>query len=227
MASDGIGMGTAGTLAERPARKPWGLGAPPARMLDRVEQAIVLVLFALLCWRLWPESLASAHWYGLMLLLSEGTVLAFVLIRRPTAAITRRPVEWAVGFGGTLASLLVVADVAPFLPKLGFSLILAGWIVHLAAKLTLRRSFGIVAANRGVKTSGIYALVRHPMYLGYLVSHVGFLLSAPSLWNLGVYAVAWTCLAARMKAEEGVMMAEPSYRAYMARVRYRLIPLIW
>ena len=123
--------------------------------------------------------------------------------------------------------LLVEIGSTSFLPVLGFALITFGWVIHLTAKLTLRRSFGVVAANRGVKTSGIYALVRHPMYLGYFISHVGLVLAVPSVWNLFIYGVTWTCLIARIKAEERVLAKEAEYQAYKAKVRYRLIPWAW
>ena len=58
---------------------------------------------------------------------------------------------------------------------------ISGFVLQLSAKLTLRRSFGVVAANRGVKASGPYRLVRHPMYAGYALTHVGFLLAGPNL----------------------------------------------
>ena len=75
---------------------------------------------------------------------------------------------------------------------LGLPALLAGlWIgFKLYGKLALGRSFGIVAANRGVVSSGPYRLVRHPIYLGYLVTHAGFLLSNMSARNVLVYAAA-------------------------------------
>lgn len=57
---------------------------------------------------------------------------------------------------------------------------------HVGAKLCLWRSFGLVAAHRGLKAGGLYAVVRHPMYAGYVISHVGYLLVAPSWWNLAI-----------------------------------------
>ena len=202
-------------------------GVLNAKVMDRVEQLVVALLYALLFWRLLPDSLDSVHRFGLMILVSEGTVLAFVLLRRGTTDITLRPADWAVAFGGTLPPLLVEIGSTSFLPVVGFGLITVGWILHLSAKLTLRRSFGVVAANRGLKTSGIYALVRHPMYLGYFISHVGLILAVPSFWNLFVYAVTWTCLIARIGAEERVLAKEAEYQAYQTTVRYRLIPWLW
>ena len=52
--------------------------------------------------------------------------------------------------------------------------------IIIAGKLTLGRSFGLMPANRGVVSSGIYRFVRHPIYAGYLITHVAFLAAHPT-----------------------------------------------
>ena len=103
-------------------------------------------------------------------------------------------------------------------------MLLVGLAIHVGAKLSLLRSFGIVAADRGVKRRGLYAVMRHPMYAGYILTHIGFLLASPSWWNLGVYVMAWSFLIARIFAEEKVLSANPDYQGYMTGVSYRLLP---
>ena len=92
------------------------------------------------------------------------------------------------------------------------------------AKIALWRSFGILPANRGVKTGGPYRLLRHPMYAGYLVTHVGFLVGFPSMQNTALYAAAFAVQVGRLLREEAILKEDPVYRNYAARVRYRLIP---
>ena len=189
---------------------PVALQAVPLRRLaDRADQVIAVGLYAWLCVRLLPSTFPPEHLFPLMLLLSEGIVLVFLLIRRSTDKISTNPRDWIVAFGGTLTPLLVVKTETVFLPQLGFCVILIGLILHLGAKLNLRRSFGIVPADRGVKTLGLYAFVRHPMYLGYMVAHVGFLLGAPSLWNASVYAITWALLVGRIFFEERFLSLNP------------------
>ncbi|WP_095091413.1 methyltransferase family protein [Mesorhizobium sophorae] len=89
-------------------------------------------------------------------------------------------------------------------------------------KASLGRSFAILPGNRGVMTGGAYRLVRHPIYAGYLVGHVLFLLSAFSFYNLAVYAVITFFQVHRILREEALLAATPEYRDYMKRVRYRL-----
>lgn len=88
----------------------------------------------------------------------------------------------------------------------------------------LGRSFGIVAANRGVRTRGPYRVVRHPLYAAYLVTYVGYLLSYPRLLNVAVVAVTTAVMVARALAEEHLLAADPEYRAYRERTRWRFLP---
>lgn len=194
------------------------------RLLDIVEQVAVLALYTWLVIRLWPGEFSASNWYPVLLLLSEGMVVALLLIRRPTDRISTRGLDWILAAAGTFIVLLVGQGGAPLHGPLGAVLMLLGLAIHVGAKLSLFRSFGVVAANRGVKAGGLYRLVRHPMYAGYMLTHVGFLLVAPSLWNLAVYAVAWAFLVARIYAEERVLSEDPEYLALKARVPYRLVP---
>ena len=67
----------------------------------------------------------------------------------------------------------LVPDVATaMVSALGLALVIVG-------KMALGRSFGLVPANRGVVVRGPYTLVRHPIYTGYLITHVAFLIGAP------------------------------------------------
>ena len=106
----------------------------------------------------------------------------------------------------------------------GNGLMLAGLALSFYAKVTLWRSFGLVAANRGVKRHGPYRVIRHPMYLGYAITQVGFALLNPVWSNLLIYSAAFGLQVLRLKAEEGLLERDPVYADYMARVRFRLAP---
>ncbi len=192
------------------------------RALDRAEQVVILLLWVVLLERV----IRSSNPYAPLLLLSETAVLIFALIRRPTEAITRRMGDWLLAITATAAPLLVVpgSNLLPALVGLGVMLVLLGNLGQAAAKLALRRSFGIAPANRGVKVSGPYALVRHPMYAGYLLVHIGNLLLFFSPLNLAIYIVGWTAQILRLQAEEKLLSQDEAYRAYCEKVRWRLIP---
>lgn len=191
--------------------------------IDLGERLFVLILFATFAVRL-SHSLGIRP-YNLLALLSEALVATFIVIRRNTEAVTMRPLDWVVALAGTALPMTVVAGGRPLLlPLAGTIFMFTGLLLAIWAKTTLRRSFGIAAANRGAVSSGPYRLVRHPMYAGYFLVFVGFLINNPSVWNLAVYLLTAVCLIARIFAEEAVLTGDPAYAAYRQRVHYRLAP---
>ena len=197
--------------------------------LDLVEKFLVAAFMVVLAARRVPVVIATGALPPLFLLITEGVVVLFILLRRPTRDISRRGQDWLLGLAGTLLPLLAIAPQgAPLLPlRICEAIMIAGFALQLSAKLTLRRSFGVVAANRGVKASGPDRLVRHPMYAGYALTHIGFLLAGPTLWNLALYATVLTIAVCRIVAEERVLRGDAAYRALAARVRYRLLPFVF
>lgn len=112
-------------------------------------------------------------------------------------------------------------------PEVGSALVLAGALLSALSLVTLGRLFGVRPALRGLATRGPYALVRHPMYLSYLVADVGYLLREWRPESLLLVAAGWVALVIRILAEERVLAAHPRWPAYRAAVRYRLIPGLW
>lgn len=196
-----------------------------AALLDRIEQFAVVLLWIGMVYRV----AVSANPFAPLLLISETAVVVFVLIRRPTQAISLRAGDWLLAITATAAPLLVLphGSGAPVMVPVALGFLLVGNMIQLAAKLILRRSFGIAPANRGIKRGGPYMLVRHPMYAGYLLTHIAILALIPSWTNAAIYAVAWTAQIFRLVAEERLLSEDETYRAYARDVRYRLIPGIY
>jgi protein-S-isoprenylcysteine O-methyltransferase Ste14 len=197
--------------------------------LDLIEKFVVAAFMTVLASRMIPVVIATGALPPLLLLVSESMVVLFILLRRPTDTISRRGVDWAVGMAGTLLPLLAIAPRgAALAPALVVeALMIGGFLLQISAKLILRRSFGVVAANRGVKASGPYRLLRHPMYAGYALTHIGFLLAGPSLWNFAVYAGTVALQIRRILAEERVLGLDPAYQAFAKKTRYRLLPFVF
>ena len=108
-------------------------------------------------------------------------------------------------------------------PTAGLVLVTIAALLSLASLLTLGRSFGIRPALRGLVTRGPYRLVRHPIYLAYMLGDVGYNLQE---WNFGTVLLVlagWTSLFYRIHAEERVLSRDPGWRAYAASVP-RLLP---
>ena len=71
---------------------------------------------------------------------------------------------------------------------------------------------------------GPYTLVRHPIYTGYLITHIGFLMAHPTPWNAGVFLIADIALVLRALMEERVLSADVAYQQYCRRVGWHLVP---
>jgi protein-S-isoprenylcysteine O-methyltransferase Ste14 len=191
------------------------------RLMDVGERVVCALLFAGLAIRLSHSLTASP--FNILVLISEGMVVLFVLTRR-TGAATTRPMDWLVALMGTALPLLIRPGHAFMAPVVGGELMLAGIALSIWAKLVLRRSFGLAAANRGVVQGGPYRFVRHPMYAGYLLTELGFLLNNPIGWNALIYLGALTCQVARIGAEERLLVLDPAYGAVIRGAPYRLAP---
>ena len=121
---------------------------------------------------------------------------------------------------------------SPLVTALGLALFAAGWVI---TALALRENAFAVTVVRlqeerqhAVVETGVYGVVRHPMYAGN-----PFVLLGLSLW-LGSYVAALCAtvplalLVARIGLEERFLRrALPGYPAYAQRVSYRLLPGIW
>ena len=166
---------------------------------------------------------------GGLFLVEQGWFVVAFLVRRPERAVSRRPGSWLLAFGGTFGGVLFrPGGVHPqWGVEAGFGLQLLGLTICIISLLALGRSFGMVAADRGVPTRGPYAIVRHPIYASYLLIQSGYLLQSVSVWNLLVLVLASGCNVGRARAEERLLARSPGYRAYQRQIRWRLIPGLW
>jgi len=100
-------------------------------------------------------------------------------------------------------------------------------VIVIVSLLALGRSFGFLAADRGLKTRGPYAVVRHPVYASYLLIQSGYVLQSLSVRNIAIFALVSACNVGRALAEERLLTESAAYRAYRQHVRWRLIPYLW
>lgn len=112
-------------------------------------------------------------------------------------------------------------------PAGGLVIVTLAACLSLISLLSIGTLFGIRPALRGLATRGPYRLVRHPMYLAYVLSDIGYNLEE---WNVGtVLAVmgGWASLLYRIGTEERLLSQDDRWPTYANSVRYRLVPGIW
>jgi protein-S-isoprenylcysteine O-methyltransferase Ste14 len=193
---------------------------------DLLARAAIVVLFTLMAVRFATDFLDTGRITGLFLLLSEALVVVLTVVRRSALAVDRsfraRVLTGVSVLGPPLLAPGTAAALAP--ESLTVALSCAGLAIVIAGKITLGRSFALLPANRGIVSSGLYRVVRHPIYMGYLVSHVAFLVASPTLWNIAALLVADGALLARAVCEEQTLAKDPAYTAYQSRVRWRVAP---
>lgn len=164
--------------------------------------------------------------------IEQAWFVAAFLIRRPPQAVSRDLGSWLLAAGGTFGGLLLRPGGIHlgWGVRSGLILQLVGLALAITALLALGRSFGFVAADRGLVTRGPYAVVRHPVYAAYLLIQSGYLLQSLSWRNAAVLLLASGCNIGRVMAEERLLAAaaDPAgYGAYQQRVRWRLAPGLW
>jgi protein-S-isoprenylcysteine O-methyltransferase Ste14 len=136
------------------------------------------------------------------------------------AVLVLSAVDHRFGWSSVPLPVVILADVL-----VGIGLLVAQLVViqnrHAAATIT-------VEADQELVSTGLYGLVRHPMYLGALIMMIGMPLALDSYWGVVVVVPALLALAARIGDEEKMLNSElAGYGEYTRRVRHRVVPGVW
>jgi protein-S-isoprenylcysteine O-methyltransferase Ste14 len=170
------------------------------------------------------HSLIGAIFFG-----EEMWVVVAYLIRRPARLVSQRPIDWLLAFGGTFGGVLLRPSGShPHWGVVaGFDVQMIGLAICVASFVALGRSFGFAAADRGLKQSGTYSIVRHPIYASYFFIQIGYLLQSLSFQNALIVTFICGCNVGRALVEERLLISSTSYGEYRSRVRWRLLPGVW
>jgi protein-S-isoprenylcysteine O-methyltransferase Ste14 len=202
------------------ARRPLAM-----RVVTSGPIAVLWLLFALANLSHWRTTHRPI---GLGATVQELAIATLFIARRSPWVVSRSPVAWAAAAIGTFGMLAARPAYHPLggLELLYGGVQVVGALVAVAAVISLGRSFGIVAANRGIRTGGLYRIVRHPLYSAYLLTETGYLLENPSFRNWCLFGVVFVFQAVRIVEEERTLAEDPAYRDYCLRVRSRVVPYL-
>jgi protein-S-isoprenylcysteine O-methyltransferase Ste14 len=168
----------------------------------------------------------ETHELPLLGIVALETMVVVMFVARREASVTNlSPLALGATALGTFSTLFMVPIERSDVPgAVTVTIQLVGLAMATIAMGSLRRSFGLAPANRGVKTAGMYRYVRHPLYAAYLVTFSGYVLAYPAPRNLVVFACAIAGQVLRMQFEERLLLRDQQYVDYAARTRFRIVP---
>ena len=124
------------------------------------------------------------------------------------------------GWSPVPTTVTVVGDILVAV-GLGVAMLVVAQNGYAAANIT-------VESGQTLVSTGLYGLVRHPMYSGSVIMMVGVPLALDSYWGLVFVLPALVALALRIRDEEELLQQQLSgYREYEQQVHYRLVPFVW
>jgi len=136
------------------------------------------------------------------------------------ATIVVSALDFRFGWSSVPAAISVIGDVLVAL-GLGISMIVTIQNGYAAANVK-------VESGQDLVSTGLYGVVRHPMYFGNVVLMIGIPLALGSYWGLLFVIPGLAVLATRILDEEKVLTQQlAGYRDYAQRVHYRLVPYVW
>jgi protein-S-isoprenylcysteine O-methyltransferase Ste14 len=192
-------------------------------ILFGVTSAELVLLFFL------TPTLAIADWIYVS---QHLLVLGLALVRPPPGLqdySLRSSIAVVVAYAYPYAQVAYLRWVPgnPVWPAGGLVLVTLAAFLSFASLLSLGRRFGVWPASRGLATRGPYRLVRHPMYMAYILADIGYNLQESNFGTALLVMLGWASLIYRILAEERILSRVDGWLAYAALARHRLIPGLW
>lgn len=139
-----------------------------------------------------------------LLLVLRDFAAGYFFLKRNVAKEKSRLVLCILAYISSAMPLVYLGPVgaSPALFLVANFLSIAGFLIVAFATLELGTSIGIAPANRGAVNSGIYRYIKHPMYLGYVISEVGLVLLNPV--NIIIFVISIALYAFRARSENKI-----------------------
>jgi protein-S-isoprenylcysteine O-methyltransferase Ste14 len=205
----------------RYARVSWG------DVIEAAAKLLLALMYGFFLYAFMKDFVENQRLSSLLFAIVESVFLYMSVTRRPPVELSTFGPAWLFAFVGTFSPLLLYPSSPSVDTNVGHVVQVAGVLLIGLSIASLGRSFGIVAANRGVVISGMYRWVRHPLYMAYFVNIAGFMINNISLNNVAIVFVLMFAQLARIQYEEKLLERDRAYAQYAERVRWRLIPYIY
>lgn len=200
--------------------------AQPSRLSETVANITLAVFYSFFIYRFTVHYIETHRVSSLLYVFVESMFVIIAFTRRKPSQISTSFTVWIIAFSGGLLPLLALPTGTRdyFVPQ---ALQLLSVLLQGYGILSLNKSFGLVAANRGIVTGGFYRFIRHPLYFSYFIGIAGFLINHFSFYNAFLFSVFGMCQLQRIRHEETLLCQDPDYKAYMKITRWRLLPYVY
>lgn len=200
----------------------------------RIQRLINVYLFLNVIgfcgWNLYQVMIDERLRYGEFGFVIQNIVLGAVLLfRKDSVAVDSNILHQLVAIIAFCSGALFMGSAStgsPTLLIISDYVIITANILGICTLLNLGKSFGILIAVREVKTSGLYSVVRHPMYGTDILLRIGYLVSHFNVFTAMIFALSTACYVYRAILEEKFLSETPEYKEYMTRVHYRFLPYV-
>lgn len=164
----------------------------------------------------------------LVALLFRNTSITLVFLLRRSSKLTSKNIgDWIAAIGGTFITYLYTSreePISPFIVPSAYLIMIIAAFLSTICIINLGRSFGLVPANRGIKTDCFYGIVRHPLYLLYMIYDLAVILLAFSLHNCLICILHTLFSYLRAKREEKILIQDMAYKDYVSKTPYMFLP---
>lgn len=196
------------------------------KLRETLSNIALAAFYAFFVYRFASNYIETHRLSSLLYVFVESMFFIIAFTRRKPSQTSTSIITWIIAFSGGFLPLLALPtgtrDLFWAQALQILSILLQGYAI-----LSLNKSFGIVAANRGIVTGGFYRLVRHPLYFAYFIGIAGFLINNLSIHNAFLFSVMAMFQIQRIKHEEDLLGQDPVYKAYMKITRWRLLPYVY
>jgi protein-S-isoprenylcysteine O-methyltransferase Ste14 len=147
-------------------------------------------------------------------------IIISIALMSLAAMIVVSALDHRFGWSSVPATVCLAGDVLVAI-GLGLAMLVVVQNSYAAANIT-------VETGQTVIDTGLYGLVRHPMYTGNVIMMLGIPVALGSYWGLVFVIPGLLVLAIRIRDEEELLGQQlDGYSQYAQRVRYRLVPYVW
>jgi protein-S-isoprenylcysteine O-methyltransferase Ste14 len=190
-------------------------------------------------WVLVPVFTVATTVYGLYFSIKDPALIERRKQAGPAAEQSMlQKIVATVAFSSTVAYFVVSAldrrfgwsHMPPLVSWIGDALVVLAYVIYYFVSRENTYIGASIRVEKGQKviSTGPYALIRHPKYVGDIVLVVGIALGLGSWWTLAILPITFPVLVLRIVDEETTLTKDlPGYAEYEGKVRYRLVPHLW